>query len=85
MTDPRAELIAARIARWPEETLNFMERLRREDIELLEESISFMRSTKTMSRFVKGSFVTVFGTILAVGSLIKGWQWLLEWLRGIKS
>lgn len=75
---------ADRYAELPQETREFLEQLRKEDIALLAESINFMRSTKTMSRFVRGTFMVVFGTIIAIGSTVKGSQWVLEWLRGIK-
>lgn len=75
---------ADRYAELPRETREFLEQLRKDDIALLAESINFMRSTKTMSRFIKATFVLVFGAILAVGSVMKGWQFILEWFRTLR-
>ena len=64
--------------RLDERTAKFLEQLRPEEVELLKESINFMRSAKTMGRFFKWMLITIVGTFIgaaAFGEAIKSlWQ-----------
>jgi G:T/U-mismatch repair DNA glycosylase len=69
-----------RYAELPEETRKFVEELRPKDIQLLQQSIEFMRSVVTVGRFIKWSLVGIVGTFVGAvmfgEALAKIWNWL---------
>ena len=68
-----------RFAHLPRETRTWLERLRPQDIEEIEQAREFMRSTKTITRFFKWAVITLvsifMGTALLGEKLIWWWKW----------
>ena len=71
--------VADRYAELPEETRDFLEDLRPQEIVLLNKAINFMRSAETMGRFFRWSAILVvgffLGTVALRDAIVKIWGW----------
>jgi hypothetical protein len=66
----------------PEHTRAFLEGLKRKDIELFDEAINFVQSTKTMGKFTKFIVVLIIGAFVGAASFGQAIQWLWAQLHG---
>lgn len=80
MADEQAP--AERYADLPEETREFFESLRPQDIQMLTKSIDFMRSAETMGRFAKWVVVLIVGMFLSMVAVGEGVRTVFSWFGG---
>jgi hypothetical protein len=66
----------------PEPTRRFIEALRPGEIELLEESINFMRSAKTMGKFARWTMLLIVGTFVTIAGFGDALIKVMTWIRG---
>lgn len=71
--------------RLDERTVKFLEQLRPEEVELLKESINFMRSAKTMGRFFKWVLITIVGTFIGAAAFGEAIKTLWYSIRGLSQ
>jgi hypothetical protein len=69
-----------RFAHLPKPTREYLESLREEDIDLLNEAVKFMRSVKTVGKFTKWLIVTIVGSFIVAGQFGEAIQKLLAFL-----
>jgi hypothetical protein len=73
---------ADRYADLPRETREFIENLRPGEIQLLEDSINFMRSAKTMGKFLRWTFLLIVGTFVSMAAFGEALSKVWNWIRG---
>jgi hypothetical protein len=66
----------------PEHTRAFLEGLKRKDIELFDEAINFVQSTKTMGKFAKFIVVLIIGAFVGAASFGQAIEWLWHQMAG---
>lgn len=76
--EPHAE----RYSQLPEETRNWLESLRKDDIETLEEVRRMYEKTRTLGSFTKWLLLTVIGIFVGAASFGDSIIRVFAWLRG---
>jgi len=73
-----------RFAQLSDETKDFLANLRTEDVHLLEEGISLVRSIRTVSAFVKWLLVGILGAIGGTWAALKLFGEIIASIKGAK-
>lgn len=66
----------------PPEVTKFLKGLRPDELQLLNESINFMRSAKTMGRFMKWVLITIVGAFIGTVTLGEAISKVWSWVKG---
>lgn len=66
----------------PEETREFLARLRPDDIQTLEDGVRLVNAVKTVGTFVKWMIVGVLGLALGTVMFAESFGKIIGWMRG---
>ncbi|MEN3931420.1 hypothetical protein WJT86_10165 [Microvirga sp. W0021] len=65
----------------PPRTRDFFEQLREEDIELLQDGLQLVRSTQTISKFIKWFIITLVGIFIASVGIAENIMKVASWFK----